>query len=188
MMDPARSPQCPSVPVPPDAGRASFESMFREELGYVINSLKRLGVRESDAEDVAHDVFVVAYRKQADFDPGRPRRPWLFGIALRVASDYRRLARNRYERPSADPESAASSSDGVDVERRRIVQRGLDTLDLDKRAVLVLHDVEGHAMPEVADALGIPLNTAYSRLRAARERFRAAVTGHASEPGEGRSA
>lgn len=161
-------------------GQASFESMFREELGYVMNTLRRLGVPDRDVEDVAHDVFVVAYRKHEEFDPQRPRRPWLFGIALRVAADHRRLFRNRFERPVFDPtaEVAAATEHGAeDLERRRIVQRGLDALDLDKRAVLVLHDVEGHAMPEVASALGIPLNTAYSRLRAARERFRAAITG-----------
>lgn len=182
MTDPSRSPQLGGVPSaePSLVGRASFESMFREELGYVLNSLRRLGVRESDVEDLAHDVFVVAYRKQGELDPARPRRPWLFGIALRVASDYRRLFRNRYERPAIDPEAeraAAPEQQGADLERRRLVQRGLDTLDLDKRAVLVLHDVEGHAMPEIAAALAIPLNTAYSRLRAARERFRAAITG-----------
>lgn len=182
MTDPSSLPQPGSVPTarpdPPLSGATSFEAMFRAELGYVLSSLRRLGVREGDVEDVAHDVFVVAYRKLADFDPTRPRRPWLFGIAVRVASDYRRLARHRYERPDDEARADASATEGDDAdhERRSLVRRGLAALDLDKRAVLILHDVEGHAMPEVAAALGLPLNTAYSRLRAARERFRAAIS------------
>lgn len=159
--------------------RATFEAMFRRELGYVLASLRRLGVSPGDVEDLAHDVFVVAFRRLADLDPRRSPRPWLFGIALRVAADHRRLARHRYERTDGDPavHARAEASRASDaVERRSVVQRGLDALDLDKRAVLVLHDVEGHAMPEIADVLQIPLNTAYSRLRLARARFRQAVT------------
>lgn len=160
-------------------GNEAFEALFRRELGYVLATLRRLGVRPGDVEDLAHDVFVVAFRRLGDLDPARPPRPWLFGIALRVAADYRRLARHRYERSDDEQAGRTPAPDapaGEQVERRGLVQRGLDALDLDKRAVLILHDVEGHGMPEIAAALGIPLNTAYSRLRLARERFRRAVT------------
>src|SRR5690606_1467731 len=122
----------PAVAHAPPAGAvpdAVFEAMFRRELGYVLASLRRLGVRPGDVEDLAHDVFVVALRRLADLDPARPARPWLFGIALRVAADHRRLARNRYERAddarTADaPARGAPESDAI--ERRSVVQRGLD--------------------------------------------------------------
>jgi RNA polymerase sigma-70 factor (ECF subfamily) len=52
----------------------------------VLRSLQRLGVPPADLEDVAHDVFVVVYRRWADFDRDRPVRPWLFGIAFRTAA------------------------------------------------------------------------------------------------------
>jgi RNA polymerase sigma-70 factor (ECF subfamily) len=60
-------------------------------------------------------------------------------------------------------------------QQRQLLARALAALDLDKRAVLVMHDVDGHPMPEIAEALSIPLNTAYSRLRLAREQFAIAV-------------
>lgn len=64
------------------------------------------------------------------------------------------------------------------LERRQaqhLVHRALDVLDLDKRAVFVLHDLDDTPIPEIARALGIAEGTAYSRLRAARSEFTAAV-------------
>jgi RNA polymerase sigma-70 factor (ECF subfamily) len=171
----------PALEASAPALEARFDAIFRAELPYVVTSLRRLGARPADLEDLAHDVFVVVHRRLLDYDPSRPIRPWLFGIALRVAADDRRLARRRYERPDdgtteravspgAEPERAALAA-----ERRAMVQRGLDAIDLDKRALLLLHDIDGEPMPQIAHALGIPLNTAYSRLRLARERFREAI-------------
>jgi RNA polymerase sigma-70 factor (ECF subfamily) len=106
-------------------------------------------------------------------------RPWLFGFAMRVAADYRRLARHRMEASgvdvdATDPEPFADER----VERRRqraAVEAALDTLPLERRAVLVLHDLDEVPVPAIAEALGIPLNTAYSRLRLAREELRVAI-------------
>src|SRR5204862_1865304 len=74
-----------------------FDAVYERELDYVWNTLRRLGVRARDLEDLAHDVFVIVFRRQAEFEVGRPVRPWLFGIAFRVASDYRRSARFQRE-------------------------------------------------------------------------------------------
>lgn len=163
------------------SGPARFESIFRTELPYVLATLRRLGARTADLEDLAHEVFVVVHRRFADYDASRPLRPWLFGIALRVASDDRRLARRRWERgDEGETETAVAREAGpehaaIEAERRALVLRALDALDLDKRALIVLHDIDGEPMPEIAHVLGVPLNTAYSRLRLARERFREAL-------------
>lgn len=160
---------------------ARFEAIFRAELPYVLATLRRLGGRVADLEDLAHEVFVVVHRRLPDYDASRPLRPWLFGIALRIASDDRRLARRRWERgDEGETEAAVAKEVGperaaIDAERRALVLRALDALDLDKRALIVLHDIDGEPMPEIAHALGVPLNTAYSRLRLARERFREAI-------------
>src|SRR5690349_23546888 len=77
--------------------RPEFPAVFREHLGYVWHALRRLGVRERDLEDVTHDVFLAVFRKLEQYDPARPLRPWLFGFAFRVASDYRERARHRWE-------------------------------------------------------------------------------------------
>jgi RNA polymerase sigma-70 factor (ECF subfamily) len=126
-------------------------------------------------KDAVHDVFVVVHRRLDDYDPTRPLRPWLFGIAFRVASERRRrpveMAGREEEmlavadlRPT--PEARLASE-----EARRRVHAALDTLPLDQRAVLVMHDLEGHSAPEVAVGLDVGLNTVYSRLRLAREKF-----------------
>jgi RNA polymerase sigma-70 factor, ECF subfamily len=165
----------PAVPVPPPEMAAVFEEHF----GYVWNSLRRIGVREADLEDLAHEVFLKVHANLRKFDPTRPMRPWLFGFAYRVAADHRRLARNRLEVTGVHAE-ALDSAPGADerlqaAEQKAFLDRALSEMDLDRRAVLVLHDVDEVTVPEIADALGIPLNTAYSRLRLAREELARAV-------------
>jgi RNA polymerase sigma-70 factor (ECF subfamily) len=164
----------------PTVHAPTFRDLFTSEFSYVLHTLRRLGVRERDLEDLTHDVFVVVHRGLPEFDPRRPVRPWLFGIAFRVASDHRRRARNArelVEDPAPEPVDGAPPADEqlAAAQRRRVVLEALDDLELDRRAVLVLHDIDGCTMPEIARALSIPLNTAYSRLRLAREQFKAAV-------------
>jgi RNA polymerase sigma-70 factor (ECF subfamily) len=158
---------------------ASFKRIYAQELRYVWNCLRRLGVDERDLEDKVHDVFVVFFRRFQDYDDTRPVRPWLGGIATRVASDHHRMAykkrevlKDQMETKGFDlgPEAAMGRSDA-----RRLVMQALDTLDFKHRSVFVLHDIEGHSMPEIADMLSSPLNTLYSRLRFAREKFTTSV-------------
>jgi len=154
-------------------------AVFDEHFDYVWGTLRRLGVRDADLEDLVHEVFLKIHARSADYDPTRPIRPWLFGFAYRVAADYRRLARHRLEVlhvpiEIADPQTRADErlAEGED---RALLMAALDTVDIDRRAVLVLHDIDGVPIPEVAAALGVPLNTAYSRLRIARGEFTAAA-------------
>lgn len=165
--------------VDPGTDVRDFRAIFQSECSYVFHSLRRLGVQERDLEDVAHDVFLAVHKKLGEYDRSRPLRPWIFAFAYRFASDYRKLARHRRERSGDEIEAvdhAESVDERIDAERgRRLVLEALDTLDLDKRAVFVMHEIDGAAMPAIASALGIPVNTAYSRLRLAREAFAAAV-------------
>jgi RNA polymerase sigma-70 factor (ECF subfamily) len=167
-----------SADPPPPA--PSFREVFEMESSYVYHTLRRLGVREGDLEDVTHEVFVVVHRCLSEYDPRRSLRPWLFGIAFRAASDHRRLARHRREvagAPDDEPVDGAPLADEwiAREQDRRLCLQALDDLELDRRAVLVLHDIDGQTMPEIARTLAIPLNTAYSRLRLAREQLKAAV-------------
>lgn len=160
-------------------GHLDFDGVFKLHLGYVIHSLRRLGVRESDLEDLAHDVFVIVHRKANDFDPSRPVKPWLFGIAVRTASEHRRKASVRREMIGFTEEPVESSLDAERVieekQKRELVVRALESVEESRLPVLVMHDIDGFGMPEVAEALGIPLNTGYSRLRLARAEFAQAV-------------
>jgi RNA polymerase sigma-70 factor (ECF subfamily) len=149
-----------------------FPSMYRSEFPYVWKTLRRLGVPPQDLEDLVHDLFVVVHRHLGDYDPTRPLRPWLFGIAVRVVADFRRSPRNLREvlRDAIEPTDAAPTPhDRLEgKEARALLLKALDTLDLDRRAVFVMHELDEIPMPEIATALAIPVNTAYSRLRLAR--------------------
>lgn len=162
-----------------DALVARFEAVFEAELGYVWTSLRRLGVQPRDLEDVAHEVFLKAYGAFASYDPSRPIRPWLFAFAFRFASDYRRLARHGTalygdDEPAPDERPDAEQA-LLQRQREELVARALESVDIDRRAVFVLHELDEQPMPVVAEMLGIPLNTGYSRLRTAREEFTAAL-------------
>ena len=167
--------------------RPTLEGVFRAEFSYVAHALLRLGVPDREVDDVTHDVFFTVHRRLPEFDPGRPVRPWLFGIALRHAADYRRRIRNRREHVTDTPPDVEDGGRGPDSEvgarqMRAVVLRALEALDLDKRAVLVMHDIDGHTATEIAEALSVPLNTVYSRLRVARERFRDEIRTVQHEP------
>lgn len=171
-----------SATLEPSASTPRFEDIYARERDYVWRTLRRLGVPDRHLEDVAHDVLVVVHRKLGDYQASRPLRPWLFGIAFRVASDFRRSAKNARETPQDDVEGLAREPEGAgpdamleSAQRRALVYRALDTLEDDRRAVFVLHEIDGEPIPAVAEALAIPVNTAYSRLRVAREEFSASV-------------
>ncbi len=158
----------------PPLGPASpaFEAAYRAEFSYVWHSLRRLGIDDRDLEDLTHDVFMVAHRRFEEYDSSRPIRPWLFGIALRLVSHFRARAHHAREvftdAPHVHDESAAPDEVASARQQRSILFAALAGLSPEKQSVFVMHDLNGHNMPEVAQALAIPLNTAYSRLRLAR--------------------
>ncbi len=142
----------------------------------MLANLRRLGVGMAQLEDAAQDVFVVAYRRLGDFEGRSSERTWLYGIARRIAHRYRRtLDRSTRRRQRL---ARASTSNAVDVEhevdRRRagqLLHVFLDTLPSDQRDAFILGELEQLGRQEVGAALGISPNTAYSRLRLARERL-----------------
>lgn len=157
---------------------ARFEAIFDAELPYVWTSLRRLGVASRDLEDVAHELFLLVLSKLPSADTSKPVRPWLFAFAVRMASDYRRLSRHKSDFLGDDePAAAIPGADRLlsQMERERLVLRALEAIDMDRRAVFVLHELDEVPMREIAESLGIPLDTGYSRLRVAREEFVAAV-------------
>lgn len=162
-----------------DAKRVRFDQMFELEFAYMWRSLARLGVPPRDLEDVTHDAFLEVYRRLDNYDPTRPVRPWLFAFAFRLASDYRRLARHRVELmgTEVEREDATPSADELlqTKETRELVEQAVAKIDAERRPVFILHDLDEVPIPDVARVLELPLNTAYSRLRLAREEFRAAI-------------
>ena len=164
-----------SLPQGEEAQLPEFREIFAQHSGYVWTTLRRLGVRDRDLEDLTHDVFVRVFRHLNDLDPSRPIKPWLFGFAFRVSGEDRRRLRRHPEDLTEpldplDPEPSALEQ-LLAQERRKLAWAALETLELGRRAVFILHELDGCPVPEVAESLGIPLATAYSRLRLAREDF-----------------
>ena len=173
-MKPARSASAAASPEQPEG--PDFESIFEDEFDYVWFTLRRFGVASNDVEDLTHEVFIQVYKHFDQYDAARPMRPWLFGFAYRIACGYRRLARHRVEaldeRADRATDPSPSAADHLATRQRlELAWDALQHLDLDQRAVFILHEIEECPIPEVAETLRIPRNTAYSRLRLARAQF-----------------
>jgi len=157
-----------------------FAEIYRAELSYVWHSLQRLGTPRAEIEDLTQEVFVRVFRSLPDYDADRPFRPWLFALLFHTMLDFRKKnARNPLEHSAAEI-AVADEAPGADhllerEEDHHLVQRALGSIKLARRTVFVMVELNGHSVPEVAEALGLPLNTTYSRLRLARREFTAAV-------------
>jgi RNA polymerase sigma-70 factor (ECF subfamily) len=154
---------------------STFRAMYDAHVDFVWRNLRRLGVPEADTEDRTQEVFVVAHRRFSEFvDRGHGPRAWLFQIVLRVASDARRHSRRHPEVPDGGVslERASVEPQQTDAIARREALSRLDaalaSIDIGRRAVLVLHEIEEMTAREIAQVLAIPLNTVYSRLRVGR--------------------
>lgn len=166
--------------------KLDFDSVFTDARPFVWRVLGRLGVARADIADVCQEVFLIVHRRVDDYD-GRPVRAWCYGICVRVAADYRKRAHRRHERiGEALPESpvAADQDRTLEFSRARArLEQVLAELEQVKREVFVLYELEELTMSEVAEIVGCPLQTAYSRLHAARRVVRAAF-GAGRELGE----
>ena len=166
----------------PQGAQVGFEQTYEAHADFVWRSLRRMGVPDHGADDALQDVFLVVHRRFAEYDQSRPIKTWLYGIALRVARDHRRRMKRKggleplgeaLADTSAGPQEAAINSEGL-----RMVHQLLDRLDEDKREVFVLAELEQLTGAEISEILGINQRTVYSRLRAARAEFDAAVQRH----------
>jgi len=164
-------------------GRASeldLRSLYVEHGGFLWRSLQRLGVRDSDLEDVLQEVLMVVHRRASSFDSRRSKMTtWLFGICLRVARGHRRRAYFRRERLHETAlERAHECTPETDLEQRDLERRLksiLDQMSLEKRATFVLFELEGLPCEQIAELMGVPLGTVHSRIHAARAHFKAAL-------------
>ena len=157
----------------PAAPESSCLEAYDRELDYLFETLQRLGAGPREVEDLAQEVFVVLHRNWPTLDRTRPLRPYLFGIAFRVVCAHRRRRTREIPHPALDAEDAGRSPEGhlQNKESVALLMAALECVPLPRRAVLVMHELDGAPIPEVASALDVPLNTAYSRLRLARRDF-----------------
>ncbi|MEE9382531.1 MAG: sigma-70 family RNA polymerase sigma factor [Nannocystaceae bacterium] len=173
--------------VPFIAGQPSFEEIYHDHFDYVWMNLRRLGVSELELDDAVQDVFLVLHRRADEFEGRSTLKTWLYGIARRVAFRYRRSAERARRRSEAlgrvDREGADLDTDLQTRQAWSMLYKFLDTLDDEKREAFVIGEFEGLNRRELGRALGVNPNTAYSRLRAARERFQRTFASEARRRG-----
>ena len=170
------------APITAPDERARLCAIYREHFEFVWRSLRRLGAPEHALEDATQDVFLVAARRLDEFEGRSSVRTWLFGVAMRVVRTHRRtLWRHKRKVEALAAASLEPVSDPMaQREAQRLLLTLLDELDDDKRAVYVLAELEGMTAVEIAEGLGVNVNTVYTRLRAARQQLRAAAAKHST--------
>lgn len=161
----------------PAEKRLDAGELFRHHGRFVANFLWKLGVNAEEIGDLVQEVFLVAHKRGGFVE--REARPttWLAEIAVRVASTRRRSLSRSPQRAelgdaadipthSASPADLAAASEGLER-----VQKALDAMDINHRAVFVLYELEGESCEAIAESLGVPVGTVFSRLHTARKNF-----------------
>ena len=156
------------------AAPVTIEALFADYVGFVWRSLGHFGVADADLEDQTQEVFIVAHRQLGQYDVQHPRA-WLYGIARRCASAYRRRSHRRHECPVETLPERTDASDPSLRAELDLLSRVFASLDEQQQEVFVLYEFEEMSMREVAEALQCPLQTAYARLYAARRELARAL-------------
>jgi RNA polymerase sigma-70 factor (ECF subfamily) len=183
-------------PAPVDSGVVpaipSFPSVYRNYFDFVWSCTRRLGVSVEAIDDVVQEIFVVIHARLQTLEHPEALRSWIYGIVRRTVSTHHR---SRRVRETAATLSAGSEAleprpltplEGAEqTEKVKLLSSLLDELDEAKREVFILAELQEMTVPEIAQAIGIPVNTVYSRLRAARQAFEDALARRAAqrEPG-----
>lgn len=157
---------------------------FEAHGDFVWRVLARAGVRDADLKDALQEVFIVVAGKLDQLDDDTKATTWLYGIAIRVAANQRRKVLRKREDLTAEHDASIAADEAENpeeitlrAEAREKLAEVLESLTPDQRVVFEMFELEEMTCPAIADALGIPLGTTYTRLRAARAAFAAKVAG-----------
>lgn len=168
---------------------AAFSSIFIRHFSPIYTYLARR-VGSDVADDLAAQVFVVAFERRRAFRPYQSSaRPWLYRIATNLLANHRRAeqrllqlsARLGDERTRAHEHSGADDQALADLDLQRAAAAIAD-LDPSQRDALLLHIWSGLGYEEIAIVLDVPVGTVRSRLWRARQRVRAHIAGSPSRP------
>ncbi|WP_437575128.1 RNA polymerase sigma factor [Sorangium sp. So ce887] len=164
--------------VAPSPSAERYRALVDAHFDFIWRSLRGLGVPAGSADDAAQHVFLIAHQKLGEIAPGR-ERSFLFGTALGVAANARRAGARRREFCDDDA-MAVAADDAPNPEQlmemkqaRALLDEVLDAMEEDVRVVFVLFELEGVPTEEIAVMLELAKGTVASRLRRAREEFRA---------------
>jgi RNA polymerase sigma-70 factor (ECF subfamily) len=172
-----------------------FESIYTQYFDFVWSSVRRLGVSAAATDDVVQEVFIVIHSRLHTLEQPQALRSWIYGIVRRTVSGHHRSRRVKEASGAAlaaEPNAQPLPLTPLDLveqnDKVKLLFHLLEELDEPKREVFTMAELDELTVPEIAEILEIPLNTAYSRLRAARQAFEEALARHAarSERGGGR--
>ncbi len=178
----SRATEPPASSVSPRAAHGlSFRAVYATHFAFVWGCTRRLGVPEEAADDVVQEIFLVVHARLWTLEHPKSLRSWLYSVVRRTVSTYRRARHARASRESSARTALELLSSGVQQpspldlallgDEVQLLWTLLGRLTPSKREILVLAELDEMTVPEIAEAIGIPLNTAYSRLRLARQEF-----------------
>jgi RNA polymerase sigma-70 factor, ECF subfamily len=180
----------------PTTGVPSFSQIYKGHFNFVWSCTRRLGVNESEIDDVVQEIFIVIHRRIHTLEQPQALRSWIYGIVRRTVSTYHRAKRAKVASTTTlnsehdmqypqqpTPQELAEQSDQV-----QLLWSMLEKLDAPKREVFVLSELDEMTVSEIAVAIEVPVNTVYSRLRTARQELEEALAKHSAQtPIRGRS-
>jgi RNA polymerase sigma-70 factor (ECF subfamily) len=192
-----RAPALEGRPSRVDAGRVAeipvFSSIYRDYFNFVWSCTKRLGTRDEATDDVVQEIFIVIHARLHSLERPEALRSWIYGIVRRTVSAHRRSRRTREGTLSSLPVEGERQKPwpptplelAEQSEQVKWLSTLLEELDEETREVFVLAELEEMTAPEIAEAIEVPVNTVYSRLRAARAAFEEALARHAARRNPG---
>jgi RNA polymerase sigma-70 factor (ECF subfamily) len=155
------------------ASPAAYTALVRRHQVWVVRHLWHLLGRRSDAEDVAQEAFVRAYRALPSLGDVQKFEPWLRRLATRLAFNHQRDAKTRRGYEERVPLPRTIESCGAAIEAREVLQNVLGRIRPSHREILLLHYVEELSIKEISDLLEIGVSASKMRLSRARTEFRA---------------
>jgi RNA polymerase sigma factor (sigma-70 family) len=163
--------------VPAPAPESGCVEAFETELDYVFGTLQRLGARPSDMDDLLQDIFLIFYRNWSTLDRTRSLRPWLFAVAFRVVRTHRRRRAREcdftgIDVPGLDPDP---EEEAQHKESLALLWEALERVPVDRRSVLIMHELQGLEVIEIARQLSLTKFGVYARLYKGRKELTAAV-------------
>ena len=170
----------------PTVNLPSFVDVYRTYFNFVWSITRCLGVDRAEQDDIVQEIFVIIYKRLETIEQPESLRSWIYGIIRRTACRYHRAKRTRLintetmnlEPEVRQPEWCTPQIIAEQSEQVRLIWSFLEKIDAPKREVFILTEVEEMTAPEIAAAIGVPLNTVYSRLRAARQELDEALQKH----------
>jgi RNA polymerase sigma-70 factor, ECF subfamily len=150
---------------------------FDRELDYLFGTLQRLGAHPGDIDDLLQDIFLILHRNWPTLDATRSLRPWLFGVAFRVVRMHRRRRARERCHGGLEPEDSGPTPEAwlQGQESLALLSTALERVPITRRSVVMMHDLDGLEVVDIARQLSLTKFGVYARLYKGRKELASAV-------------